>query len=86
MKKFEGITKASAFKFYLSITQNKKSVKNSEHNGQLSVLKTKPIYSTYQANDKSKKRKKWQASSGKIDSSEDIFHISFNHSWRYGKV
>ena len=24
--------------------------------------------------------KKWQASSGKKDSSEDILHISFNHS------
>ena len=33
----------------------------------------------------SKKEKKWQASSGKKDSSKDIFHISFNHSYRNGK-
>ena len=29
-----------------------------------------------------KTEKKWQTISGKIDSSEDIFHISFNHSSR----
>ena len=27
-----------------------------------------------------KKKKKWQAGSGKRDSSEDTFHISFNYS------
>ena len=32
-----------------------------------------------------KKKKKMQASSGKKDSSEGIFHISFNHNQRNGK-
>ena len=48
LKKFKGTTKASsACNFYLSITEktSEKAVKNSEHNGQLSVLKTKPTYS-----------------------------------------
>ena len=60
LKKFKGTTKASACNFYISITEKKnseKTVKNSEHNGQLSVL-TKPIYSTQQANDTNPKKEK----------------------------
>ena len=80
LKKFKGTTKTSACNF-------EKTVKNSERNGQLSVLKTKPIHSAQQTNDTNpKKERKGQTSSGKKDSSEDIFHISFNHSQRNGKT
>ena len=61
LKKFKGTTKASACNFYISITEKKnseKTVKNSEHNGQLSVLKTKPNYSRQQANDTNPKKEK----------------------------
>ena len=64
---FKGTTTASACNFYLL-----KTVKKSEHNGHLSVLQTKQITQIQKTD------KKWQTISGKIDSSEDIFHISFN--------
>ena len=51
LKKSKGTTKTSACNF-------EKTVKNSEHNGQLSVLKTKPNYSRQQANDTNPKKEK----------------------------
>ena len=51
-------------------------MKNSKHNGQFSLLKTKPK----QANEK-----EWPISCGNIKSPEDIFHISSNHNERNAK-
>ena len=71
---------------HVTSKHNTDQSKNSEHKGQLSVLKTKPNYSTYQANDTNQKKgRKWQVSSEKNDFSENIFHISFIQSHRNSK-
>ena len=78
LKKLKGTTKASTCNFYLSIT-DKKFRKNSQKlRTQWTTFyfknKTYLYYSTQQANDTyPKNEKKWQASSGKKDSSQDIF-------------